>query len=131
MDFSLLQPVTWACIHFIPKREFAHLKAPSYEESVVLRVRLNGSDKSTLLKALGDVFQFPDRFGNNWDALNDMLCDLSWLPARRYVLFLENASPLWRENILDAGVLVDIWLAAAEWWSRRGVSFHLVFVVDV
>lgn len=37
--------------------------------------------KQKLLRILADQLQFPAYFGNNWDALEECLRDLSWLPA--------------------------------------------------
>ena len=42
--------------------------------------------KSVLLEALYDALRFPDYFGSNWDALDECICDLSWLPAGRVAL---------------------------------------------
>ncbi|HTP26066.1 MAG TPA: barstar family protein, partial [Anaeromyxobacteraceae bacterium] len=39
-----------------------------------------------LMDALQDELRLPDYFGRNWDALWDVLRDLSWIQARRVVL---------------------------------------------
>lgn len=51
--------------------------------------RLDGTrirDAAGLFDACSDSLQFPAYFGNNWDALQDCLGDLSWLPASGRVL---------------------------------------------
>ena len=36
------------------------------------------ADKHSLLSALGRALDFPDYYGENWDALEEGLADLSW-----------------------------------------------------
>ena len=35
-------------------------------------------------------FQFPKYFGNNWNALNDCLCDLDWLRFTKIFIVLDD-----------------------------------------
>jgi RNAse (barnase) inhibitor barstar len=37
------------------------------------------------------ALQFPAYFGENWDALDECLTDLSWLPAQRYLIAITTA----------------------------------------
>lgn len=82
-------------------------------------------DKQALLAAIARALDFPDWFGGNWDALEDCLTDLSWRTAGGHVLVLEGAQDLARD---DAGVLIDVLSAAAEFWAGRGRPFFAVFV---
>jgi RNAse (barnase) inhibitor barstar len=44
--------------------------------------RVNGPpSKAALLDEIASALAFPDWFGRNWDALDDCLGDLSWLPV--------------------------------------------------
>lgn len=73
-------------------------------------------DKDDLLKALGEALSFPDYYGNNWDALEECLFDLSWW-AGPVIVLIEHA------NVLDRGVLatlVDIWTEASAAWAEAG-----------
>src|SRR5262249_31373410 len=57
--------------------------------------RLIRGQKTTTAAGLFDQFaaalQFPPYFGENWNALEECLSDLEWLPADSYVLFIVNA----------------------------------------
>ncbi|MEO8319141.1 MAG: barstar family protein [Bradyrhizobium sp.] len=44
------------------------------------------ANKQDLLAELQKQLRFPDYFGGNWDALEECLQDLSWLPVGRVVL---------------------------------------------
>jgi len=84
-------------------------------------------DKTSLLGRMAEALAFPDWFGQNWDAFFDCLADLSWRPARGYVLLLEHADTMRH----DAPEALDTALAilgdAASAWESRGVPFR-VFV---
>lgn len=40
------------------------------------------------------AFQFPYYYGENWDAFEECLNDLSWIPAKGYLVCVANASSL-------------------------------------
>lgn len=84
-------------------------------------------DKTSFLGRMAEALAFPDWFGQNWDAFFDCLADLSWRPARGYVLLLEHADTMRH----DAPEALDTALAilgdAASAWEARGVPFR-VFV---
>lgn len=40
----------------------------------------------SLLEALSIALRFPDYFGQNWNALDECICDLSWLPPGDVVI---------------------------------------------
>jgi hypothetical protein len=90
-------------------------------DHLVARVRYG--DKATLMKNVAAALRFPDWFGGNWDALEDCLSDLSWLPADGYVLVFEDGQPG-----DDLGVLIDVLRSSAEWWTGRGKPFRAIFV---
>ncbi|MCX5197898.1 barstar family protein [Streptomyces sp. NBC_00249] len=47
----------------------------------VVRLDLDGvRSKAALMRRCGDALRVPEWFGGNWDALADVLVDLSWLP---------------------------------------------------
>jgi hypothetical protein len=92
----------------------------------VFRIGLAGvGGKDALLERIARALAFPDWFGGNWDALEDCLSDLSWVPAAGHVLVFEDAAAL----PVDArGVLVDILGSAAAAWQERKRPFFAVFV---
>jgi len=54
--------------------------------ALVAEVPVDIKTKDTLLKQLAQRLRFPDYFGMNWDALDECICDLSWLPPGTILL---------------------------------------------
>ncbi len=119
-----------ACIHF---EDLGALNCTNQVEGLNQVFTLNGEmalTKKDLLEQIASCLSFPDYFGMNWDALDECLMDLSWLDYKGYVLVVRNALVFWQQNTINAGKLVSAWQSAAEIWSRGGVPFHLVFVME-
>lgn len=129
VDSRNLTSPRWECIHFATAGEASRLAADLAGESlfVVSRKATAVRSDAALFSLLSEALLFPAYFGNNWDALEECLGDLSWIGTSGYVLVLENAGALWREAPLTAGKLVSVWLSVAEEWSGEKVPFHLVF----
>jgi RNAse (barnase) inhibitor barstar len=121
-----LDRVDWTCVHFT--RE-GPSEAELTDRGIGL-VRVDGdavTEDGDLMDALAVGFSFPDYFGHNWDAVDECLRDLSWLPAEGYVLVVRRAERLWRRDPRIPARLVRSWLFCAEHWARREKPFHLVF----
>jgi hypothetical protein len=63
------------------------------ESAIVVRIPAGIRSKQKLLSVLADKLQFPGYFGWNWDALEELLQDLSWLPEGRPVLMVHEDLP--------------------------------------
>ena len=93
--------------------------------------------KRALLAEMAHVLGFPAHFGGTWDALEDCLTDLEWLPGTGYrVLVLAADRLLAREPASYAtfvGLLTDVgraWGTGATGHPGRGpIPFHTVLVV--
>lgn len=86
-------------------------------------VKVRYAEKQALLKNLAAALDFPDWFGENWDALEDCLTDLSWRKAAGHVLLFDEVKPG-----DDLGVLIDVLRSSAEFWAGRGKPFFAVFI---
>ncbi|MFZ5502074.1 MAG: barstar family protein [Pseudomonadota bacterium] len=84
--------------------------------------------KPKLLGALARAIDCPDTFGANWDALADVLCDLSWQGATPgYVLLLRNASDTLGLSVNDREIAQDLFADTALYWRQRGKPFWIFF----
>jgi len=96
---------------------------------------------ASLFDEFAAALQFPYYFGENWDALDECITDLSWLPADAYILLITDAqSVLSEEDESQLNTLVAVLQGAGdEWgrpvetsepWARPAVAFHVLFQCD-
>ena len=85
----------------------------------------DAADKRTLMARIAASLGFPGWFGENWDALEDCLTDLSWREAQGHVLVFEGFQFL-PDDVL--GLLIDVLVGAAEFWAGQGKPFYAVFI---
>ena len=110
-------------IHFVRASEIAGL----------LALELNGrdvADRDHLLTELGRVLEFPAYYGRNWDSFEECLHDRAERDRGGCVLVIRDAGGLWAQLPRDLGLLVSIWLAAAEWLKSVHIPLHLIFVLE-
>jgi hypothetical protein len=88
----------------------------SHDAAVHAKVPQNITRKPALLATIATQLSFPDYFGGNWDALEECICDLSWLPPGR-VLVKHGDVPL-VEDVRSAMVYVAILKGAARKMSK-------------
>ena len=69
-------------------------------DGYVLRVIKGAKCQTTagLLTEFARALDFPDYFGHNWDALEECLADLEWLPAKGYFLLIADAAQVLRDD---------------------------------
>lgn len=95
---------------------------------VLFEAELKGiKGKKNLLTALARATKFPGEFGENWDALVDVLCDLSWCTAPGYVLLLRDVSPTMGLSSNDREIAQDIFDDTVVYWRQRNKPFWIFF----
>ena len=101
---------------------------------------LNGTKCRTaagLFAEFARALHFPDYFGHNWDALEECLADLEWLPAKGYVLLLSDAEQILREDEDGYATFLEVLSDAGEAWasgqagmgSKGATPFHVLLAV--
>lgn len=63
------------------------------EGKLVVWIPRTASSKEKLLGVLSQGLRFPNYFGWNWDALEECLQDLSWLPENAQIVIVHEALP--------------------------------------
>ena len=113
--------------HDIP----AVAEVASAQDFAVFRVTLQGSTEAgEVLQRLAEQLQFPDWFGQNWDALADCLTDFSWREAPGYALILENLGDFRAAGDDDFDTLIEILSDASASWGSLGVAFWAFLVLE-
>jgi len=79
--------------------------------------------KEHLFDDLARALAFPTWFGRNWDALEDVLGDLSWRKGDGHVVVFR-IFPAGEEF----GILLDVLRTTAEYWAGRGKPFFAIFL---
>lgn len=92
-------------------------------------------DSARLFAELAEAMEFPDYFGHNWDALEECLADLEWLPAKGYVLVFTDAEQILSDDEEAFSLFVEVLNDAAEGWAaaepgKRAKPFHAVLAVS-
>jgi RNAse (barnase) inhibitor barstar len=93
---------------------------------------------STLLDEFARALEFPDYFGHNWDALEECLTDLEWLPAKGYIVLITDAAHVLSRDDSEYETFLEILRDAGEAWgsgqagmgTQRATPFHVLFAVS-
>jgi len=80
-------------------------------------------DKAGFLCAVGEALAFPSYYGQNWDAFEECLNDLSWLPAAGYVILYDAVGKFASQQPEEWATARAILQAAAAAWSNEGKPF--------
>ena len=86
------------------------------------------NSKDELLRLLGTVLDFPGYYGVIWNALDECIRDLSWLPEGSIVV-KHNDLPLEYDNPAAQIYLYILWDAVAKWLDDEERSLVVVFPV--
>jgi len=85
--------------------------------------------KAEFLTAAAKALHFPVWAGRNWDAFEELVNDLSWLPpAKGYLLLFERASRLAVKEPQTLSVALDILEMASQGRLKDGSSPLAVLV---
>lgn len=83
-------------------------------------------DKVELMERMAAAMRLPTWFGGTWDALADVLGDLSWQPAVGYLLLIEHAADLRDASPEDFDTLLEILNEAAFRWAEDDRPFWAI-----
>jgi hypothetical protein len=122
---------------------FAHNSSPERDSEIIgtmvkglvdqgvkvfyLDGRAINSKKSFFSKA-AEVMQFPEYFGHNWDAFDECITDLEWVPAKRYVLIYNKPNLFAETNPLDWQIAYDTLQSAVDYWQSTDTPMDLLFI---
>ena len=84
------------------------------------------SDKEAFLRATADAMRFPAYYGANWDAFEECLTDLSWLPAKGYVLLLDRFDRFAASHPSQWETALDILRSAVEHWQGTDTPMYVL-----
>ena len=93
---------------------------------VIVDLDLSGvSSEKELLEYIASRLRFADYFGQNWNALLDMLSDMSWWESDRFLFIIEGAQSLFAEDPMTFQTFFEVLQSAAQRMRRTGGSMHV------
>ena len=85
--------------------------------------------EDSFFKEISASFQFPDYYGENWDATDECLCDLEWLAFSKILVVIDDFSCMFSDqthiqNILQNRVIkyFDIMI---EYWKEQDIPVEV------
>lgn len=119
-------------ISLIAREDLPALLAECAEEDITpidvyVRAALN---KHAMLEAFAKGMQYPepDQFGFNWDAFEDAINDLSWLPGSGFVVIFSTHEHAAKSDAEDLHMLREILTQAHVNWAESEIPFRTYVV---
>lgn len=79
------------------------------------------TDKPAFMQASASAMQFPAYFGQNWDAFEESINDLAWVPASGYIILLDDVAQFVNQAPDVWSTVYDILCGAVAQWQQTGV----------
>jgi hypothetical protein len=98
-------------------------------DAIIARMPRGIRSKKKLLTIFADKLRLPGYFGGNWDALEDSLRDLTWLPAGKSVVLVHEDLPF-GDGGENRGIYLAILREAAWHWVANGERAFRVVVPE-
>ncbi len=95
------------------------------DDDFIARVPVGIADRQALFRALAKELKFPAYFGRNWDALDELLRDFSWIPSKRIVVVHDELPVQMGEDNLK--IYLTILIDSVKDW-KPGEEHELVVV---
>jgi len=76
--------------------------------------------KEQFLNHAALAMHFPEYFGDNWDAFEDCLTDLSWVEASGYVVLYDHTDTFSEHAPQHFDTVIEIFKESAEFWHGQG-----------
>jgi hypothetical protein len=76
--------------------------------------------KTQFLAASARAMDFPSYFGQNWDAFEESLNDMSWAPAQGYLLVFDGVAHFAQAQPDEFAVALDVLGQSVKRWGKLG-----------
>lgn len=87
--------------------------------------------RDALFAEFSKQLRFPDYFGKNWDAFDECISSLEWLPCQSHFILIKHAESLLKLG-RDLSVLLKILQSSAGEWTEvyPGGTFKVALVLS-
>src|SRR4051794_38722924 len=122
-DSLLTLSHSWAHLASCTERTFSNLfRILNLRSSGIVARRIRGRfsrNSPDFFRESAAALQFPYYFGHNWDAFDECINDLGWLPAKHYVIGISHSNLLLTRDEKRLTTLIDILRGAANAWPTH------------
>lgn len=87
----------------------------------------NVQDKRSFIRSVGATLQFPTYSAQNWDAFEESIRDLSWAPARGYVVLFDEPDQFAAREPAQWAVAHAVLEDAVRFWREEGKPLVVLF----
>ena len=84
------------------------------------------TSKEEFLTLVAQALEFPGYYGRNWDAFDECIRDLAWLPARGHVLVLDEYQWFAQRDPENWNIALAILKEAANTWLRTETPMYVL-----
>jgi RNAse (barnase) inhibitor barstar len=120
-----LPPGVYRLQSSIPADELCRRAAAAGARCVYLDGRAI-ADKASFLAACAQALEFPSYFGHNWDALDELLADLSWLPPAPTVILYDGVATFAAQEPRQWATALDVLRTAAAHWRTTPTPLYVL-----
>ena len=89
------------------------------ENHLLIIVEAKDDSLTEFYRLLKKSLHFPDYFRENLDSLDEMLCDLSWLPAQTIQIHFEHINQFLKKNPKRT-IVFELLDNVKEYWETEG-----------
>ena len=86
----------------------------------------SNTTKKAFLENIGKAFNFPDYYGQNLDALEECIGDLSWIMEDDFALGIDHSADLLSEDADTKKIVLSILKESTSNWKEEGSDFKVV-----
>lgn len=90
----------------------------------------NVTSKAKFIQAAAEAMNFPEYFGDNWDAFSDCINDLSWLSADGYILLYTQPDNFAKKDPQEWLIALDVFQEAVEYWRETDTPMYVLLKTD-
>jgi RNAse (barnase) inhibitor barstar len=83
-------------------------------------------DSTSLFQQFATVMQFPEYFGNNWDALKDCLTELDGDEVDRYIITIDQLDNFIGNDPSQWANFLDVCKSAIEYWQDTKTPLYVL-----
>jgi hypothetical protein len=98
-------------------------RVPSVPVELAAAVRIveisgrEAADLGALFRLFAERFEFPSYFGGNWAGFAELLTDLDWCPAQRYLVAVHDSSELLHDSPAERVTFLRVMTDVGAAWS--------------